>query len=1316
MSVAISRVVFYYDKVQLSPTIALYVVESVGDLSTIMNPKEGDLCAINESPIKLAIYTSGAWSVQSFSSPAVYQYATLSAFPITGIPTVLYLDKSQGEIYYWDNTEYVKLIGGLDATLPQTITGQYTFSTDAKGSDGTKYATQGWVNANNYLSGATGGTSTQLRMGDGSLNTFPTLLAATNAGGDLTGTYPNPTINTINGITKTYYDPTSSIQTQINSKLASSLAATTYLPLAGGTLSGDLQQPLAPVNGTSVVTKNYIDNLLLGVIWVGVEADSTSNITLSGEQTINGVTTSGSRVFVHAQTDGIENGVYISSTGAWTRASDAATGAQISKLAVLIVGGTNKGQQWVNTNASVILGTTSIVFSQNFGIIYGAGTGLLLSGTAFTIDSSYTSSASITGYLLNTDWSHFNTAYLNRISSLTTTGTSGAASFTGNVLNIPTYTLAGLGGEPSITAGTSAQYWRGDKTWQTLPTLPTVGTWGALNYPTWTSGSPFIKMTAAGTFGLDTSVYLTANQTITLTGAVTGSGTTSIATTLASSIVGLSNLTATGTPSSTTYLRGDNTWATINVSIGGSNTQIQFNNSGSFAGDSNLIWDNTYKKLMLGTTSSVSAPSFQVYQPTTGIGTVTITSGAVTGSGTQFTNTFKVGDTLVCNGTTYTITVLSSDTSLTVTPTTPNQTAGSTYTLTGGNVFNVKGNGNTAFSGGLSWTPSNGTLTMLGGTLTLYSNYSIYGQINLTANQGVVITNGGLAVKASSFSVYGSENSNGSGLNWNGYRISLSNSSSGSPQSYIGISGGNQNGAISSLGFYITGQESGASSIKGGTLYLAGGNGGNNPGDIILGVYLNGKIGGNVSIGSSTTTSLFQVYQPTAGAGTITISGTTITGINGTQFTNTFKIGDIITVTPTTTAWSSVTAYVIGNVVTNGGNMYNVTTAGTGGTGPVGTSTTPTQFGGAGAFFTYVASNYTITAIASDTSMTVGTTATLSAASSYTLTGGTKFQVFGNGNVTWGGSTSTIGGANSKMWWDATNNALNIGTATIQSTYLLNVNGSSQITIPSGVTATYALTINSPSGSNLSNGILIGGGYIGNGCIVFNTNGSGHPYGVYNTSGSNVSAMLGGTVSSMCNLTTTSYSLINYSGGILTPSGVNSGGITVNDSSTTPYAFSANRTGSGVFRTYNQVMNSVTFLASTPNNSTLISSYYYSAGNGSVWTQMYEANQFGAILIDNTYLSGAVTKTAFIWSTTSVGVLGERMRLVGDSLLINTTSPDSSSILSIVSNTKGVLLPRMTTTQKTSITSPATGLVLYDTTLNKLCVFTGTVWETVTSV
>ena len=41
--------------------------------------------------------------------------------------------------------------------------------------------------------------------------------------------------------------------------------------------------------------------------------------------------------------------------------------------------------------------------------------------------------------------------------------------------------------------------------------IPSVGTWGALNYPTWTSGIPFVKMTAAGVFALDNNTYITTS-------------------------------------------------------------------------------------------------------------------------------------------------------------------------------------------------------------------------------------------------------------------------------------------------------------------------------------------------------------------------------------------------------------------------------------------------------------------------------------------------------------------------------------------------------------------------------------------------------------------------------------------------------------------------------------------------------------------------------------------------------------------------------------------------------------------------------------
>ena len=57
------------------------------------------------------------------------------------------------------------------------------------------------------------------------------------------------------------------------------------------------------------------------------------------------------------------------------------------------------------------------------------------------------------------------------------------------------------------------------------PTIPTVGTWGALNYPSWSTGTPFVKMTEAGTFALDTNTYLTSAVTsVTATSPITSSG------------------------------------------------------------------------------------------------------------------------------------------------------------------------------------------------------------------------------------------------------------------------------------------------------------------------------------------------------------------------------------------------------------------------------------------------------------------------------------------------------------------------------------------------------------------------------------------------------------------------------------------------------------------------------------------------------------------------------------------------------------------------------------------------------------------------
>jgi hypothetical protein len=67
------------------------------------------------------------------------------------------------------------------------------------------------------------------------------------------------------------------------------------------------------------------------------------------------------------------------------------------------------------------------------------------------------------------------------------------------------------------------------------------------------------------------------------------------------------------------------------------------------------------------------------------------------------------------------------------------------------------------------------------------------------------------------------------------------------------------------------------------------------------------------------------------------------------------------------------------------------------------------------------------------------------------------------------------------------------------------------------------------------------------------------------------------------------------------------------------------------------------------------------------------------------------------------------------SLGIGTASPNASAILDVQSTTKGVRMPNMTTTQKNAIASPAAGLMVFDTNLAKLCVYTGAAWQTITS-
>lgn len=64
---------------------------------------------------------------------------------------------------------------------------------------------------------------------------------------------------------------------------------------------------------------------------------------------------------------------------------------------------------------------------------------------------------------------------------------------------------------------------------------------------------------------------------------------------------------------------------------------------------------------------------------------------------------------------------------------------------------------------------------------------------------------------------------------------------------------------------------------------------------------------------------------------------------------------------------------------------------------------------------------------------------------------------------------------------------------------------------------------------------------------------------------------------------------------------------------------------------------------------------------------------------------------------------------------IGTNTPNASAMLEVTATDKGILFPRMTSVQRTSIASPASGLYVFDTNTNSLWYYNGTLWINTTA-
>lgn len=111
---------------------------------------------------------------------------------------------------------------------------------------------------------------------------------------------------------------------------------------------------------------------LISAIKAPCVAATTANITLYGEQTIDGVAVAaGDRVLVKNQTAAAENGVYVVDTGGWDRAPDFDSSRDIQQYVRVYVGGgiVNATTEWVLTTSSPIPDTSNLLFSPSVGSI-----------------------------------------------------------------------------------------------------------------------------------------------------------------------------------------------------------------------------------------------------------------------------------------------------------------------------------------------------------------------------------------------------------------------------------------------------------------------------------------------------------------------------------------------------------------------------------------------------------------------------------------------------------------------------------------------------------------------------------------------------------------------------------------------------------------------------------------------------------------------------------------------------------------------------------------------------------------------------------
>jgi len=214
----------------------------------------------------------------------------------------------------------------------------------------------------------------------------------------------------------------------------------------------------SPVNNTDIANKFYVDTVAQGLgPKAACQVGTTTSITLSGLQTIDSYTTlSGDRVLVKNQGTSSQNGIYIASASAWTRATDLDVWSEVPGAYTIVLNGGQTGTGWVCTATQTgTIGVTAMPWVQFSNTsTYYAGTGLTLASNTFSITNTgvtaatYGSASQTVTFVINAQ-GQITSATSQNIAiaaNQITSGTIDSARISGS------YT--GITGVGTITAGT----------------------------------------------------------------------------------------------------------------------------------------------------------------------------------------------------------------------------------------------------------------------------------------------------------------------------------------------------------------------------------------------------------------------------------------------------------------------------------------------------------------------------------------------------------------------------------------------------------------------------------------------------------------------------------------------------------------------------------------------------------------------------------------------------------------------------------------------------------------------------------------------